>query len=46
MNESPVLLHIWEIEASDEPAAVASLEHLHGSANIVYRLYHEVARYG
>ena len=97
MNESPVLLHIWEIPASEEPAAIErleqmfteiagddafvsarvlespdrdsiaaivemrtaadrrrleempevheTLEHLHGTANIVYRLYHEVALY-
>ncbi|HTY97244.1 MAG TPA: hypothetical protein VMB91_09410 [Solirubrobacteraceae bacterium] len=97
MNESSVLLHIWEIDASEEPAAVGrleemftelakddafvsarvlespdrgsvaaivemrtaedrrrleaipevheTLEHLHGTANIVYRLYHEVALY-
>jgi hypothetical protein len=98
MNESPVLLHIWEIPASEEPAAVErlqqlfaeiakddafvsalvlessdrdsiaavvemrtaedrrrleaipevkeTLEHLHGTANIVFRFYNEVARFG
>src|SRR5262245_20414058 len=97
MNESPVLLHVWEVDAAEEPAAVRRLEetfadvakdaafvsarvlespdqgsiaaivemrssadrrrleelpevrdtlrHLHGTANMVLRLYHEVARY-
>jgi hypothetical protein len=97
MNESSVLLHVWEVPAGEEPAAVQrleqmfaevakddafvsalvlespdraslaaviemstpedrrrldalpevhdTLEHLHGSANVVLRLYHEVARY-
>ena len=94
MNESPVLIHVWQVEPTDEPAAVDRLEkmlgklagdpgfvsarvletadqtsiatvvemrsvedrqraeqlpdvretlhHLHGTANIVFRLYHEV----
>ncbi len=45
MNESPVLLHIREIPASEEPAAVERLQQ-HGTANIVFRFYNEVARYG
>ncbi len=97
MNESPVLLHVWEVPAGEAPAAVQSLEqmftdlakddafvsarllespdrgsvaaivemrtpedrrrfeamperketleHLHGSANIVLRFYDEVALY-
>jgi hypothetical protein len=97
MNEGPVLLHIWEVQASEEPAALRRLEemfaeiatddsfmsarvlespdrmsiaavvemrsaedrrrleglpnvqdtlqHLHGTANLVLRLYHEVGRY-
>jgi hypothetical protein len=98
MNESPVLVHIWEVDPGQEAAAIKRLEemfgelvkdpgfvsarvlaspdrtsvaaalemrtvedrqrleqlpdvretldHLHGSANLVIRLYHEVGVYG
>lgn len=98
MNESPVLVHVWEVDPAEEAVAVARLEamfaelgkdpgfvsarvlesgdqtsiaavvemrsvqdrqrleqlpdvgetlhHLHGAANIVIRLYHEVGSYG
>jgi hypothetical protein len=97
MNESPVLVHIWEVDPGQEPAAVKRLEemfgelvkdpgfvsarvlesadgasvaaavemrtvedrqrleqlpdvretldHLHGTANLIIRLYHEVGVY-
>ena len=97
MKESPVLIHVWEVEPTEEPAAVGRLEemfaklaedpgfvsarvlesadrasiatvvemrsvedrqraeqiadvrdtlhHLHGTANIVVRVYHEVGAY-
>jgi hypothetical protein len=97
MNESPVLIHVWEIDPAEEAAAVGQLEemfgkltndpgfvsgrvlestertsiaavvemrsvedrqrieqlpdvrqildHLHGSANIVIRLYHQVGAF-
>jgi hypothetical protein len=28
MNESPVLLHVWEVEAEEEPLAVQRLEEM------------------
>jgi hypothetical protein len=98
MNESSVLIHVWEVDPAEEAAAVRSLEamfgeivkdpafvsarvlqnsernsiaaivemqsaedrqrlegrpdvrdtlhHLHGTANMVIRLYHEVGAYG
>jgi hypothetical protein len=97
MKESPVLIHVWEVEPTEEAAAVGRLEemfgrlaedpglvagrilesaertsiatvaemrsvedrqraeqipdvrdtlhHLHGTANIVIRVYHEVSAY-
>jgi hypothetical protein len=97
MNESPVLIHVWDVDPAQEGAATASLDvmfaqlvkdpgfvsarvlesadhesiaavvemrsvedrrrieqlpeirqtldHLHGTANIVIRLYHEVSAY-
>lgn len=97
MNESPLLVHVWEVDPAEEAAAVARLDemfgevvkdpgfvsahvlqtadqtslvaivemrssedrqrleqspavrdvldHLHGTANLVARLYHEVASY-
>jgi hypothetical protein len=97
MKESPVLIHVWEVDPTEEAAAVARLEqmlgkladdpgfvsariletadrtsiatvvemrsvedrqraeqipdvrdtlhHLHGTANIVIRVYHEVSAY-
>jgi hypothetical protein len=97
MNESPVLIHVWDIDPAEEAAAVGRLEemfgklvndrgfvaarvlesadrtsiaavvemrtvedrqrveqvpdvretldHLHGTANIVIRVYHEVGAY-
>jgi hypothetical protein len=97
MNESPVLIHVWEVDPADQAAAVGKLEemfgelvddsgfvaarvlasadqdslaavvemrtaedrqrieelpkvretmhHLHGTANIVVRLYHQVGEY-
>ncbi len=98
MNESPVLLHVWDVDPAQEAVVVRRLDemlaeivrdpgfvsgrvlesadqtsigvivemrsvedrqrleqlpdvretlhHLHGTANIVIRLYHEVASYG
>ncbi len=98
MNESPVLIHVWEVDPAEEAAAVRRLDemfggivedpafvsarvlqsadrtsiaaivemrsvedrqrleglpdvretlhHLHGTANMVIRLYHEVGAYG
>ncbi len=98
MNESPLLVHVWEVDPAEEAAAVRRLDevfgevvkdpgfvsarvlqtadqtslaaivemrssedrkrleqspevrdvldHLHGAANLVVRLYHEVASYG
>ncbi len=97
MNESPLLVHVWEVDPAEEAAAVGRidelfaevvtdpgfvsahvlqtadqtslaaimqmrtpedrrrleqlpavrdvLDHLHGTANLVVRLYHEVASY-
>jgi hypothetical protein len=97
MNESPVLIHVWEVDPAEEAAAVGRLEemfgklvddsgfvaarvlqsadqtslaavvemrtaedrrrieelpevretlhHLHGTVNLVIRLYHEVGEY-
>ena len=97
MDESPVLLHVWEIEPEEEAPAIGrldemfrelvkdpgfvsarvlespdqaslaaiaemrtvedrqriqelpdvreTLDHLHGTANLIIRLYHEVAEY-
>jgi hypothetical protein len=31
MNESPVLIHVWEVEPTDEAAAVRRLEEMFGA---------------
>ncbi len=49
MNESPVLVHVWEVDPAEQavhlPDVRETLHNLHGTANLVISLYHEVGSY-